>query len=148
MNSSFVQHILMLRKNKWKLSNRDILTTDPCVQSPWHFPAKRLCHKRLLLRLLCFLRFYWTDSVRAWQKQTRNVLHAAYKRLHLAVMFRRRREAPLILQPEVCRPVKEGVHLRHVVQTGQGLQTVQKKKKRMLAGNYCTSNKAKTKRFI
>lgn len=39
MNSSCEQHILQLRENKWKLSNRDILNLDPCSLLPWHFPV-------------------------------------------------------------------------------------------------------------
>lgn len=50
------------------------------------------------------------------------VLYVAYKFLHLTVVLFRRRETPLVLQADVRRSVKERIHLRHSVQTGQGLE--------------------------
>lgn len=41
-----VQQIVKLRKNKWKLSNRDILDLEPCVMFPRHIPVmSALDHK-------------------------------------------------------------------------------------------------------
>lgn len=53
-NSSCVQHILELRENKWKLSNGDILTLDPDIQFPWHFPVMWIldhCWEKLRVRM-------------------------------------------------------------------------------------------------
>lgn len=49
--------------------------------------------------------------------------YVAYQLLHLTVVLLRGRDTPLVLQAVVRRSVKERIHLRHAVQTGQGLET-------------------------
>lgn len=50
------------------------------------------------------------------------MLNVAYKLLKLTVVLLGGRETPLVLQTELGGPVEEGIHLRHSVQTGQGLE--------------------------
>lgn len=123
LNSSCVQHILELRENKWKLSNGDILTFDPDTQFPWHFPVMWMldhCWERLPMTL--FLQGETKFVYRRNKHLHIRILYVAYQLLNFTVVLFRGWETPLVLQAEIWGSVKERIHLRHGVQSGQGLE--------------------------
>lgn len=63
----------------------------------------------------CDITSLYTRKGRLW-------VIVAYELLHLIVVLFRGRETPLVLQAEIGGSVKEGIHLRHSVQTGKGLE--------------------------
>lgn len=80
------------------------------------------CWERLPVRLFshiphaCDITSLYTRKGRLW------VVVVAYELLHLIVVLFGGRETPLVLQAEIGGSVKEGIHLRHSVQTGKGLE--------------------------